>query len=177
VDKSNAGQRTLGARSVLRGAEDSLENILAMTVPDGAQCFVLEEQANFRLIKNCELAPDEHVVVKPVGPDSGRWVRESGLVGYALLSGGTQLGEGFVFGKYTSCQLVQFSMNGETTLVYTGTVRRLALVGGISSETDAQAEVNGEPADGFRFLSPGDQILLVGGPSAGAVGSLQVVLV
>ena len=161
---------------MLRGATDSLENTLSLNLPDGAQCFVLEEQANFRLIKNCELSPDEHVVVKPVGPDAGRWVRESGLVGYALLSGGTQLGEGGVFGKYTKQQLVQFAMSGEMTLVYTGTVRRLALVGGISSETDAQAEVNGDRAYGFRFLSPGDQILLSGAPREGAVGSLQVVL-
>ncbi len=176
-DKSNAGHRILGARGALRGSDDSLENILAQGLPDGAQCFVLAEQANFRLIKTCELAPDDHVVVKPVGPDAGRWVRETGLMGFALLNGGSQLGEDGVFGKYQTQQLAQFAMNGDTKVIYTGTVKRLALLGCLSSEADALPELNGTKIRGFCFLSPGDELLIRSTPRDGAVGALQIVLV
>lgn len=131
-DNSNVGQRMLQARSYLRGSDDSLANIIGVGLPDGAVCYVLEKQASYRFVKSSTLAPDEFgIVVEPVG-SVGRWVRESGTVGFALLSGGAPdapNAELSTIVNYGTAQMVQFALEKETgILVYTGDVPRLASV-------------------------------------------------
>lgn len=132
-DNSNAGQRVLQARSYLKGSDDSLSNIIGVGLPDGAMCYVVEKQANYRFLKNSSLDPDGEIVIGPAGPDGcGRWVRESGTVGFALLSGGMITSDnnaGAAVARYVDTRLVQFALESETgILVYTGAVPRMALV-------------------------------------------------
>jgi len=179
MDKSNVGQRVLGARKRLRGGEDSLDSILGMQMPDGAQCFVISEQANFRFVSGSLLAADEHCVVVPAGPESGRWVREGGLIGFAILKEGREVAatgaQRFSIGKYAKQQLVQFSVSGDSVLVYTGSAPRLAIVDGRVSHGRATItidEVEAEP--GLHLLKPASKIALFGTESC--VASLQAAL-
>ncbi len=125
MSRDNAGQRVLNARRKLCGGPDeSLENTFGRTLPDGAQCFVIEEQANYRLVHNCAFPEDGQYVVMPKGDRYGRWVRAEGLVGFALLEGG-RIGEDDQFNEYTYQKLVQFEVTPEA-LVYVGSIPRLA---------------------------------------------------
>lgn len=119
----------LNARRALRGAEDCLENTFGRQIPDGAQCFVIEEQANYRLVHSCSLKEDDRYVVIPYGDRYGRWVRAEGLVGFALLEGGkaTESKGVVTFGGFTYQKLVQFELTDDA-LVYVGSVPRLAHV-------------------------------------------------
>lgn len=177
-DNSNAGKRVLGARKRLRGTDDSLANILGVGIPDGAQCFVIDEQASYRFLKECMLAEDERFVVAAAGPGSGRWVRESGLVGFALLTGGIpiDISNGCCFGDFRTKHLVQFAMNGIHRVVYTGTVKRLAIVNADVTDGFATLFLNGEIVrTGILFIETGDQFELRGSEPRGSA-ALQVLL-
>jgi len=210
ADLSNVGARLLGARRTVRGNKDALENIIGHAIHDGAQCYVIEAQANYRFLAQSELRADGELVVAPVG-NRGRWVRESGLVGMALLEAGatTARDEQMVvgFSNYTHSKLVQFEWDegpsvgpDKVTVVYTGTVPRLALLLGSaqllfdrgSAElfirldnhgralTSASLAFAGHVAcSGAAQLMPGDKLSLcmrVSAPPVTGAGSLRVVL-
>jgi len=107
------------------GAEGALENYIAHGLADGCQCFVIEEQANYRFLAGSTLKPDGKYVIASHTKGPGRWRRESGLVGFALLEGG-KLDEDERFTGYTYQNLVEFEMR-ESELTYIGTVTRLAV--------------------------------------------------
>lgn len=190
MDRSNAGQRILNSKRTLLGAEDALENYIGRALQDGCQCFVLEEQANFRFLASCGLKPDGAYVVAPHGDNHGRWVRESGLVGFALLEGGKLGADGSgIFGGYTYQKLVQFEMTPEA-LVYVGAVPRVAQLSATSPaptdlrilllQGDARAIVSGQGSiSGAALLHPGERIQLCTDadlvPGSG-VANLQVIL-
>ena len=114
MSRDNAGQRILSPRQATQGHDSSLDNTLGMTLLNGAQCWVIEEEANYRFLKHSELHPDGKFVVETVD-HQGRWVRESGTLGVAIIRDNKpQL-------------LVQFAMDG-AKLVYTGNVSRLACI-------------------------------------------------
>ncbi len=184
MDRSNAGQRILNSKRTLRGAEDALENYIGQALQTGCQCFVLDEEANYRFLSSSTLKPDgQHIVAPHTGP--GRWIRESGLVGFALLEGG-KLTNG-VFGGYTYQKLVQFEMTPEA-LVYVGAVPRVAqLLGACHGIPVGLALLQGETrliasglgsASGGAILHSGDRIQLraEGGAVSDEPGSLQVIL-
>lgn len=135
MSKDNVGARHLSARQVTVGHSDSLVNTYGRTLPDGAQCWVVEEQANYRFLKSSELHADGTFVVMPVD-GQGRWVREQGLVGFALLIGGKlaeakpeQL-EVRPFLGYQKSMLVQFAEMPDGRIIYTGRTPRMAYVMG-----------------------------------------------
>ena len=129
ADRSNAGERILGARKTTRGQKDALENIVSHGLHDGAQCFVIEEQANYRYVATSELPSDDKYIVSPVG-NRGRWIRESGLVGFALLEGGifqdVASDQLVVCSEYKKTKLVQFELGSDGSVAYIGTVPRVA---------------------------------------------------
>mgnify|MGYP001588543273 CR=1 FL=1 len=113
MDRSNPGQRILSARRTTRGPLDSLETLVGIAMVDGAQCFVVEEQANYRYLADSKLPADGTFVVAPLG-NRGRFVRESGLVGLALLEDGAlthnESGLTKIFTGYQQTKLVQFEL-------------------------------------------------------------------
>lgn len=161
----------LNARRALRGAEDCLENTFGRQIPDGAQCFVIEEQANYRLVHNCSLKEDDRYVVIPYGDRYGRWVRAEGLVGFALLEGGKATGSGgvVVFGGFTYQKLVQFELT-ERALVYIGSVPRLAHVSASAPAADLSLAIetqgppriigSGRNPSVTMMIHPGDSIVV-----------------
>lgn len=164
MSRDNAGQRVLNARRVLCGAEESLENTFGGTLPDGAQCFVIEEQANYRFLQTCTLPEDGQYVVMPKGDKRGRWVRAEGLVGFALLEGG-KLDDAGVFGGWTYQKLVQFEVTKEA-LVYVGGVPRLAqFTAHIAGAQPSVILLQGTPRQvatesGAALIHPGERIVL-----------------
>jgi hypothetical protein len=173
MGRDNAGQRVLNARRKLRGADDCLENTFGRTLPDGAQCYVIDEQANYRLVHGCEFPEDEQHVVMPKGDKFGRWVRSEGLVGFALLEGG-KLDEVGFFKDWKYQKLVQFEMT-PGALVYIGTVPRLALFSAYAMNLSVSVSLlQGEvrqvamgihkaSASGIAMVHPGERIVCMGG--------------
>lgn len=194
MSRDNAGQRVLNARQALRGAEGCLENTFGRQIPDGAQCFVIEEQANYRLVHNCSLPEDDRYVVIPYGDRYGRWVRAEGLVGFALLEGGkpepSKDGSQLIFRGYSYQKLVQFEMTDEA-LVYIGSVPRVAHVSAAAGGLHVHIEIlmNGPPQvvgygecpSGAAMIHPGARIALCSLATdhdelSGRVAALRVVL-
>ncbi len=204
VDRSNVGERLLGTRKTVQGTQDALANIIGGGLNDGATCYVIQEQANYRFVASSQLAPDGKLVVATVG-NRGRWIREAGLVGLALLDSGLLPPESSDFPGLTRCfadykqkTLAQFELQ-EGAALYVGTVPRLALVFGsadlaferggadlyvrvdneVKIVTSSPAEVAGFVAcSGSVLLMPGDRLSLcvrLTGPASGS-GSLRVVL-
>lgn len=204
--RDNAGQRVLNARKTLTRGEHALANTIGQTLPDGAQCYVIEAQANYRWLLDSVLAPDGVFVLEAAGPGDGRWVRESGLTGFAMLHAGT-IGvvgfrddsteyQDFLVGGYKSVQLVQFALDGDS-LIYTGAVPRLAIISAAASlefdrgsgrlgivvsggqRTETKIELAG-PVTTSRIaaLEPGAHVSLMvsGQAEVRGTGSLHVVL-
>ncbi len=168
---------------MLQGADASLENTFGRTLPDGAQCFVIEEQANYRLVHNCTFPEDGQYVVTPKGDRFGRWVRAEGLVGFALLEGGRPRG-GCIVSGYTYQKVVQFEVTSEA-LVYVGTVSRLAHLSADAQGADVcivlpqgspRAVASGKSASGAAVLHPGERIVVTTHSDIEGVVSLQVIL-
>lgn len=197
MGNENAGRRILSPRRALSGSEEGLENTFGRTLLDGAQCYVIEQQANYRFVANCDLPEDGEYVVTPKGDKFGRWVRAEGLVGFALLEGG-KVGEGDQFSEYTYQKLVQFEMTPEA-LVYIGSIPRLARLSASAKNVAALqmaflqiaplaareiAFSSSGSVDGVALVHPGERIVLravqghlMEGPLLGATGgSLQVIL-
>jgi hypothetical protein len=184
MGRDNAGQRVLNARRTLRGASECLENTFGRTLPDGAQCWVIEEQANYRLVHNCTFPEDERHVIVPQGDKFGRWMRAEGLVGFALLEGGKR-GAGLAFGDWSYQRLVQFEVTPEA-LVYVGSVPRLAHLSASANRGEPldivllQGERRAVSSGSAALLHPGERIALYGpaGTSepGAVVASLQVIL-
>jgi len=182
MSRDNAGQRVLNARRKLCGADESLENTFGRTLPDGAQCFVISEQANYRFVAQCALPDDGQYIVTPKGDKYGRWVRSEGLVGFALLEGGKLIDDRF--SGWTYQKVVQFEVTPDA-LVYIGSVSRLAH---LSAAAKGSAEIlllQGEPRvvasglcpSGAAMLHPGERIVVApSGEPGDHVASLQVVL-
>lgn len=200
-DRSNAGERTLGARKTARGHKDALENIVGHALHDGAQCFVIEEQANYRFVAGSELPESDKYIVAPLGK-RGRWIRESGLVGLALLEAGRLRHgpESGTFAEYKPQALAQFELLPDGGVRYIGTVPRVAFVAataslgarallyiglinqGVVIAAAADANLVDQACTGVVQLMPGDTLVLRarlrdGLVSEGSSGSLRVVLV
>jgi hypothetical protein len=183
--RDNAGQRVLNARRALCGQEECLENTFGKTLPDGAQCFVIEAQANYRFVANCKLPEDGEYVVMPKGDRFGRWVRSEGLVGFALLEGGKIVPDHWNFTDYTYQKVVQFEVTPEA-LVYIGSIPRLAHFSaeaqGIEVEIllvqgAARTIGRGKSASGAALVHPGAKIVVNAKETAGScAASLQVIL-
>src|SRR5262245_60996000 len=122
-DLSNVGKRFLNARRTCLGREDALENMAGLAIQDGAQCFVTVEQANYRFLKASQLDADGRFVVKPAG-GHGRWIRESGLVGFAMLEGGKLETDSQWFANYQQRDLVQFEESADHLALYVGSTPR-----------------------------------------------------
>lgn len=189
----------LGARQTTQGSQDALENIVGGGLHDGAQCYVIEEQANYRFVATSTLEADGRIVVAPLG-GRGRWLRESGLVGFAMLEKGTPCVEegerGWIFADYESSYLTQFKAEGGIVR-YVGHPPRLALIYGAASlRVSSQVEVfvvianqlrvvaaahlshSGDVSvAGAALLMPGDALVLrARGAINDGAGSLRVVL-
>lgn len=129
TDRSTPGQRVLGARRTIAGADDALENLLGDGLHDGAQCYVIEEQATYRFVADSELPADGKFVVATIR--KGRFIRESGLAAFALLDDGSlgaHDGSMLGFGEYSHTKVVQFEVTESGGARYIGTVPRLATV-------------------------------------------------
>jgi hypothetical protein len=191
-DRSNAGQRVLNARGFTRDNGDSLENTIGSTLPDGAQCWVTEQQANYRFLRHSLLHADGTYVVTPID-GKGRWVREPGLCGFALLDGGVLHDDRPSFRSYTKQQLMQFALNGDGRAIYTGTVPRLAALGGSCAPGCGSVLVisitrDNKDAHFFRgsdervtataVLRPGDgvSLLVSTAPTVAVLASLEIML-
>lgn len=181
----NASQRVLSARRTLRDNEHGLENTFGRTLPDGAQCFVIEEQANYRLVHGCTLPEDDRYVVMPKGDRHGRWVRADGLAGFALLEGGNQPEGTAWFRNYTYQKVVQFEVTPEA-LVYIGSVPRLAHLSASARDIPIsimlqqgkpRVVASGSGPSGAALVHPGERIVVAAlGPVADPLASLQVIL-
>ncbi len=184
----NASRRILSPRTTTQGHDNSLQNTFGRTLLDGAQCYVTGEQANYRFLHGSVLHADGKFVVEPVD-HSGRWVRECGTFGMALLKNG-RVSPGDeelpMVGSYTQQLLVQFALNG-AKLIYTGAVQRIAYV--VTSVTSPAGAVpvvvierEGEkllmqPAEPMALLHPGDCISVhLSTTDIDARGSLTVAL-
>jgi len=194
MSKDNASQRILSPRRTAQGADDSLRNTLGRTLIDGAQCFVTEEQANYRFLQHSVLHADGRFVVEPVD-HSGRWIREPGLCGFALLDGG-KLGEAgkpepLMFRGYNLCKLVQFALEPDGRVLYTGSVPRLGHLAGRSKVEALRITVERPGSDpqffdgidgafGVAILRPGDvlslRVLAPQLPEAPVSGTLECLL-
>jgi len=149
MGRDNASNRILSPRHSVDGHADSLKNTLGATLHDGAQCFVTGEEANYRFLKHSVLHPDGKFVVEPQDR-SGRWVRESGTFGVAVLRDG-KFQDGKV-GGYQPQLLVQFAING-SKLIYTGSVSRLACVTASASMAFATSVHIGSEKDTRKVLA------------------------
>lgn len=72
--QSAAAYRQVGARSTLLGAVDSLENIVSSPLPDGAECWVIENASVYRFDKSSAETADGTRIVAPIA-GGGRWFR------------------------------------------------------------------------------------------------------
>ncbi len=162
--RDNASLRILSPRQTTQGHDSSLLNTYGKTLLNGAQCYVIEEEANYRFLANSVLHADGRFVVEPIDR-SGRWVREGGTFGVAIIRDGKpQL-------------LIQFAMDG-AKLVYTGNVSRLACIAAssapsgvhLSLEIERDKELLTFPAaEPMVVLNPGDRIGVRCAPVAGDV--------
>lgn len=180
----------MNARRVLCGGdENSLENTFGGTLPDGAQCFVIEAQANYRYLQNCKLPDDGEYIVMPKGDRRGRWVRAEGLVGFALLEGG-KLNDGGQFSEWKYQKLVQFEVTPKA-LVYVGSIPRLAHFTAYAwnlavSVTLLQGDprpvamgIAGASTSGAALIHPGERIVCMGAgqeSDKNDLANLQVIL-
>jgi hypothetical protein len=64
--------RQVGARATVLGATDSLENIVSSPLPDGAECWVIENSSVYRFDKASAQTADGVRVVAPIA-GGGRW--------------------------------------------------------------------------------------------------------
>lgn len=186
MSRDNASQRILSPRDTAQGSDSSLKNTYGATLINGAQCFVIEEEANYRFLKHSVLHADGRFVVEPIDR-SGRWVRESGTFGVAMLKGGVpQKSDPLLIGSYDPQLLVQFALS-EAKLVYTGNVPRLACIMATAPGRDVRGEIlRGKetlffwPEEPVTLIVPGDclSLYLVHPLAADAVApcSLTVVL-
>jgi hypothetical protein len=72
--QSATAYRQVGARSTLLGAVDSLENIVSSPLPDGSECWVIENASVYRFDKSSTETADGTRVVAPIA-GGGRWFR------------------------------------------------------------------------------------------------------
>ncbi len=171
MSRDNASQRILSPRQTTQGHDSSLRNTYGSTLVNGAQCFVIEEESNYRFLRHSELHADGKFVVEPIDQE-GRWVRECGTFGIAIV-------------KDNKPQLlVQFALD-VTKLVYTGNVARLACVAASSVlpglpmqiELDRGGELLVLPAsEPMVLLKPGDRISIRHDPAVDATVTLVVAL-
>lgn len=188
--RDNASQRILSPRRDTAGRDDSLRNTYGRTLLDGSQCYVTDEEANYRFLKHSVLHADGKFVVETVD-HQGRWVREQGLTGFALLDEGL-LHEG-CFRDYKKSQLVQFAVNGDGRIIYTGAVPRKAFLVGratpsagaalvvvLSREKEVLWTAQGTDAEVSTVLivRPGDAVTLnvAAVPTGNVFGALEIVL-
>lgn len=128
----SANTHVLPARRTASGHDNSLQNTQGARLADGAQCFVIDQQANYRFIKSSVLNADGTFVVAP-SDSHGRWVREQGLVGFAILQDG-KVPEGSVqCVGYKEHLLVQFAVSPDGWVIYTGIPPRFAFVHGFAT--------------------------------------------
>lgn len=172
MSRDNASQRVLQARATTVAHADSLTNTYGTTLPDGAQCWVRDRQHNYRFIKDSVLYADGELVVEPVDRQ-GRWVREAGLVGFAIVEDGMVPQGQAMFSGYAKQQLVQFALSADGYVIYTGAVPRPAFVRG-SCDAAMVVGLLLEPATGgstaymqstnsaqaMLLLAPGDKLSL-----------------
>lgn len=71
---SAVAYRQVGARATVLGAFDSLENIVSSPLPDGAECWVIENSSVYRFDKSSAEVADGLRVVAPIA-GGGRWYR------------------------------------------------------------------------------------------------------
>lgn len=74
MSQAAVAYRQVGARSTVLGAVDSLENIVSSPLPDGAECWVIENASVYRLDKASTVAPAGAQIVAPIA-GGGRWYR------------------------------------------------------------------------------------------------------
>lgn len=159
MSRDNASQRILSPRQTTQGHDSSLKNTYGATLLNGAQCFVVEEEANYRFLQHSVLHADGKFVVEPIDR-SGRWVREAGTFGVAILGDGVFSANGtdadaLVFRGYSQQQLVQFAING-LGIIYTGAVPRMAFITGrCEPAAPTVVKIERKP-DVLAFSSPGD---------------------
>jgi hypothetical protein len=97
--QSATAYRQVGARATLLGADDSLENIVSSPLPDGAECWVIENASVYRFDKASTEAPNGTRIVAPIA-GGGRWYRmpiapilmTSSSLSYGSFSGNTSGG-------------------------------------------------------------------------------------
>lgn len=202
MGRDNVSERILSPRKTTLGAQDALENLVGGALKDGAQCYVIAEQATYRFLAGSELPADGKLIVAPLGKQ-GRFVRESGLVGLALLEAG-QLRHGpevGTFVEYKALALAQFELLPDGGVRYIGTVPRVAVIDAsavmksdavqlyVTIETEAAVVAASDTRDlmqscmGFRQVMPGDtfKLRVRKHPEQhlpeGSLGSLRIVLV
>lgn len=151
--EENVSKRVLNPRRCLRGPEQALEGTFGKTLVDGAECYVLDKQTNYRFVQRCELHADGEFVVMPADK-TGRWIREQGLVGFAALRGGAP-GPELVFVGYAEEQLVQFASSPDGSVVYTGAVPRAATVVAQAEIADRALVLVVAPAKGKQYVVDG----------------------
>ncbi len=172
MSRDNAGLRILSPRQTTQGHDSSLKNTYGTTLLNGAQCFVIDEEANYRFLKHSVLHADGKFVVEPVDR-SGRWVRDSGgTFGIAIIR------------DSKAELLVQFALDGNK-LVYTGSVPRFACIVASGQLPQLSVEILRDKellvfpsTEPLVWIRPGDRISIRGlSDGAGdAAFSLTVVL-
>lgn len=151
--QENVSKRILNPRKCIRGKEDALEGTFGKTLVDGAECYVIDKQANYRFLQDSELHADGEFVVMPVDR-CGRWVREQGLVGFAALRAGVPNDE-LVFARYAKEQCVQFASSPDGTVVYTGAVPRGAVIVGQAHIAETALVLMVLPVGADSYVVPG----------------------
>lgn len=69
---SAVAYRQVGARATVLGSFDSLENIVSSPLPDGAECWVIENSSVYRFDKSSSESADGLRIVAPIA-GGGRW--------------------------------------------------------------------------------------------------------
>lgn len=72
--QSSTAYRQLGMRTRRLGAVDSLENIVSSPLPNGAECWVVEDAAVYRFDKESSETADGEQIIAPIA-GGGRWYR------------------------------------------------------------------------------------------------------
>lgn len=76
MNQSATAYRQIGVRATLLGATDSLENVVSSPLPNGAECWVVENSSVYRFDKESTEAADGARIVAPIA-GGGRWYRLS----------------------------------------------------------------------------------------------------
>ena len=113
-DQSSVALRILGPRATVLGAGDAIENVNTSNLPDGAMCWVTDEQALYRFILESTATADGSNIIEPNG-GPGRWFRET--VGPQ----GADVSTGLTLGTITS---------GSSTVEFTSSESFPAVPGG-----------------------------------------------